>query len=137
MCLPERKGQLAMIRAVGIEIVAVQEVSLRRGQDDLKQIFTASELAYCSGWRKASLHLAARYAAKKAILKALCHELPGDQEVIPLTDIEIQRFPSGCPYSVLHGAAASRASRMHITGWYLSLTHTDQWAAAFVVAEEQ
>ena len=125
-----------MIRAVGIEIVAIQEVFLGGGQDELEQIFTASELTYCSRRRKASLHLAARYAAKKAILKALSTELLVDQEAIPLTDIEIQRFPSGCPYPVLQGRASSRASRMHITRWYLSLTHTDQWAAAFIIAEE-
>ncbi len=103
---------------------------------DLQRTFKAGELEYCSGRRKASLHLAARYAAKMAILKALGIEQARGQEEIPLTDIEIRRSQSGFPYPVLQGAAASRTRHLHITRWHLSLTHTDQWTAAFVIAEE-
>src|SRR5436853_327425 len=60
-----------MIRGTGIEIIALQDVQ-RWGEEEVRrQIWTPDELDYCDAQRSPLLRLAARYAAKKAILSAL------------------------------------------------------------------
>ncbi len=124
-----------MIRGTGIEIIALQELPGFRDEEVRRQIWTPGELEYCNAHRSPERHLAARYAAKLAILKALGIEQAREQEEISLTAIEIRRSPSGLPYPVLQGAAASRARLLQITRWHLSLTHGGHYAAAFALAE--
>lgn len=124
-----------MIRGTGIEIIPLQDMQHWSEEEVRRQIWTPGELEYCSARRASEQHLAARYAAKLAILRALGIQEAEEPEEIPLTDIEIRRFPSGLPYPVLQGAAAARADRLHITRWHLSLTHGGGYAAAFVLAE--
>lgn len=125
-----------MIRGTGIAFIALQDM---RGFDEeavRRQIWTPGELDYCSQVRHgAALRLAARFAAKKAILSALGLQECQARPAVQLTDIEIRKSPSGAPYPALQGAAAAHADRLHITRWHLSLTHTDRYAAAFALAE--
>lgn len=73
--------------------------------------------------------LAGRFAAKEATLKVL-GEL---QQGTALTDIEI-RSQLGLPILILHGEAARRAAEMHVRSWHLSITHSENSAAAVVIA---
>jgi holo-[acyl-carrier protein] synthase len=80
--------------------------------------------------------LAARFAAKEAVMKALGTGIGG----FALTDVEVRRTGgedglSGPPVLVLHGAAARRAAERGAGTLHLSLTHTTEVAIAFVVAE--
>lgn len=75
--------------------------------------------------------LAARWAAKEAVMKALRRGL-GDLD--PL-DIEILTEPSGAPDVVLHRNALAAAAALGIVRWHVSLCHEDGWAAALAVAE--
>jgi len=80
--------------------------------------------------------LAARFAAKEAVMKAFGAGLGA----FALTDVEVHRAPgegslSGAPSLLLHGGAAELAQRLRAGQLHLSLTHTSEVAIAFVVAE--
>ncbi len=113
-----------------VEIARVQASAERFGDRFLTRVFTAAELAICAG-RPPSL--AARFAAKEAVAKALgtgvwrCG--------VEWTDIEILRDEeSHEPCLILHGAAAERSEQLGATEWSVSLTHSRETAVAFTVA---
>jgi phosphopantetheine--protein transferase-like protein len=74
--------------------------------------------------------LAARFAAKEAVMKALGVGLGA----FALAEVEVVRDPSGSPSLVLHGSAADRARAAGVARWHLSLTHSGLVALAMVVA---
>ena len=124
-----------MIQGVGIEIVALRDPPGFRDEEICQQIWMPGELEYCKAHRSPEPHLAARYAAKLAILKVLGIEQVREQNGIPLTAIEIRRSLSGSPHAILLGVAAERARLLQIARWHVSLTHEGLYAAAFVLAE--
>lgn len=75
--------------------------------------------------------LAARWAAKEAVMKALQRGL-GDLD--PL-DIEILTVPDGSPHVVLRRNARAAATALGVTGWHVSMCHEDGWAVALAIAE--
>jgi holo-[acyl-carrier protein] synthase len=110
-----------------IEIRRIQTALDRHGRRFLQRVYTDREIA-CYGERVASL--AARWAAKEAVAKALGLGIG----VIRWRDIEILNGENGAPVLRLHGAAAARAAELGLTTWSLSLSHTHDLAVAFVVA---
>jgi len=124
-----------MIRGTGIEFIALQDMRGFDEEDVRRQIWTPDELDFCKTKRLSKHRLAARYAAKKAILSAMGIQEAEDAVEVPLTDIEIRQSLSGAPYPVLRGTAAARAGHLYIARWHLSLTHTERYAAAFALAE--
>jgi holo-[acyl-carrier protein] synthase len=117
---------------VGIDLVSIDEVAdaIRvHGNRYLERIFTAAELRDCEG--KVS-RLAARFAAKEAAIKALC---PGDEDVLPWTDLEVVRNPQGWVDLVLYGQAAAHAEGERLGEFAVSLTRAGAHAAAIVVAK--
>lgn len=75
--------------------------------------------------------LAARWAAKEAVMKALRLGL-GDLD--PL-DIEILTVPDGSPRVVLRRNALAAATLLGVARWHVSLCHEDGWAVALAIAE--
>ena len=122
---------------VGIDDVDVERFarSIERTPSLPVRLFTAGERAYAAAAQPATAaqRLAARFAAKEAVLKALGAGLGA----CGFHDIEVVRAESGAPAVVLHGAAAALAAERGATALHLSLTHTDTRATAFVVAEGQ
>lgn len=118
---------------VGIDAVGVERVARLIGDDERRRrsLFTERELAYCRGKRRASEHLAARFAAKEAVLKALG---TGWRQGIAWTDVEVVREPSGRPTVRLSGEAARIAQQLGIDSWLISLSHTDTHAMASAIA---
>jgi holo-[acyl-carrier protein] synthase len=113
-----------------IEIDRVQAAVQRFGDRFLQRVFTSAELDICDGKPSS---LAARFAAKEAVAKALGTGIW--RCGICWTDIEILRnMTSGEPTLMLHRAAASRAHEMGVREWSISLTHTRQSAIALAVA---
>lgn len=93
-------------------------------------IFTTRELAYCAGKRRRLEHLAARFAAKEAVLKALGTGLgPG----MAWTEIEVINALDGRPSARLAGAVAAFATQLGVTSLDVSLTHVAELAIAQVV----
>jgi holo-[acyl-carrier protein] synthase len=103
-------------------------------QGFLDGVFTEREVAPCrtrrGGWRFESL--AARFAAKEAVLKALRIGLY-DAEGGDLREIEVLTAPEGYPYLELTGPYAVAAARRALTAWAVSLSHTGEYAVAYVV----
>lgn len=123
--------------AVGTDLVSVADVraSIERfGQRYLARVYTASELSDCSSGMSptAPERLAARFAAKEAVRKAL---RIGDAPIDPRT-IEVRRHPEGWCDIVLHRNTATLAARAGITDLSLSMSHDGAYASAFVVARK-
>lgn len=78
-------------------------------------------------------HVAARFAAKEAAVKALG---TGFAEGIGPRDVTVRSLPSGKPELALFGAALHRAEALGARRWHLTLTHTRDNAAAVVILEQ-
>ena len=110
-----------------IEIARIAEIIDEQGERFLKRIFTASEISDCGG-RVGSL--AARFAAKEAVAKALGTGIRD----FSFYDIEIKKGELGQPQIVLHGEAKIIAEKLGFTIWSVSLSHSQSHAIAQVVA---
>ncbi len=116
--------------AVGLDVVIISrmERAMKQwGTRFLDRVFTPAEQEACKG-NPASL--AARFAGKEAVLKALG---TGWAHGIRWRDVEILTGTKGEPYILLHGKAAWHASRLGIRDWRISLTHDGNIAAAVVI----
>jgi holo-[acyl-carrier protein] synthase len=120
---------------VGIDLVAVarvREALAEHGDRYLERVFTAREVDDCrTGDAVDAARLAARFAAKEAVAKALRVR---PDEPLPWAAIEVVRDASGAPAIALHGPAAALAERQGIGALEVSLTHEADHAAAVVVA---
>lgn len=110
-----------------IEIARVEDGIARLGERFLARLFTAGERADCADQ---PARLAARFAAKEAVAKALGTGI-GD---IGWHEIEIRTGERGRPLLTLHGNAARLAAELGLCEWDISLTHTAEVAAAVAVA---
>lgn len=121
-----------VIVGVGIDVVDVPrfEIVLGRRPRIVERLFTEGEQRDARG--KAE-RLAARFAAKEAVMKSLGVGAGS----VPWKSIEVKRAPSGAPSVMLHGAAAELAAARGADELAISLTHTAMTAAAFVVASSR
>ena len=113
-----------------IEISRIQQTLDRYGDRFLQRIFTAAEISYCRG---RAPNLAGRFAAKEATMKALGTGVRG----VSWKDIEVVRADSGAPSVKLHGRAKVRAERLQISELSLSISHSREFAVAFVVTQRE
>ena len=113
-----------------IEIPRIKRVLDRYGQRCLNRVFTPDEIAYCRG---RAPNLAGRFAAKEAAMKALGTGVRG----VSWKDIEVIRADSGAPSLRLHGRAEKRAERLQMSEMSLSISHSREYAVAFVVAQRE
>jgi holo-[acyl-carrier protein] synthase len=113
-----------------IEIERLRAAVERHGERLLQRVFTPAELRAAQGRAES---LAARFAAKEAVAKALGTGIW--RSGICWTDIEVAKeFATGAPQLALHGAAAERAQAMGLHEWSVSLSHDREQAIAFAVA---
>lgn len=118
---------------VGTDIVAVGRIAaLMRdnGARFLNRWFTNREIDYCSHKAVPSRHLAARFAAKEAVVKALPLTWHGP---LPWRSIEIVNSPGGAPSVNLSGAILEIAARAGVGEIRLSLSHCDEYATATAI----
>jgi holo-[acyl-carrier protein] synthase len=121
-----------MILRTGVDLIEISRVTgsvARHGDHFLKRVFTPGELEYC-GDNHASL--AARFAAKEAVSKALGCGI-GD---VGWLEIEVAGDENKAPVLLLHGAAEKLAKDLGLNHWSISLSHTHEHAIALVVATE-
>lgn len=124
-----------MIIGHGVDIVETARIKQMLGDHPerfLERCFTAGEQADSKSSRRHLEHLAARFAAKEAVLKALG---TGWSQGIGWTDIEIVRAESGKPSLSITGRAGEIAKELGITHWHLSMSHIASTAIASVIAE--
>lgn len=128
--LPDVEVPGHRIRA-GCDVVELSEIehSLSTfGQRFLDKIYTAGELTACDGPSRIA-RLAARFAAKEAVMKAFARP---DTAFVP---VEIEVVSSGhLPTLRLSGSAAQLAEEQQWKQISVSMTHADCHAAAVVIA---
>lgn len=115
---------------VGIDLLEVErlERALARRPRLAERLFCPGELAYARGRARPARHLAARFCAKEAVVKAL------RLDHAPWRDIEVVGGGSADVGVALRGAAAARARDLGVARVQVSLTHGDLTAAAVAVA---
>lgn len=123
-----------MILGVGLDIVEVQRMAdgLRKESGLKTRLFTESEIRYCDSHKHDGQHFAARFAAKEAFAKALG---TGISEGLSFQDVEIVQDSGGRPGILLHGRSQQLADSRGVAHIHLSITHTQERAAAVVVLE--
>ena len=121
-----------MIVAVGIDVVLVDRFARALDRTPLlsHRLFTEGERVSGSGNPRSPESLAARFAAKEAVAKAL-----GAPAGLLWHDCEIVADPDGRPWLTVSGTVAAVAAERGINRWHLSLSHDGGIASAMVVAE--
>ena len=117
---------------VGIDLVDIDRFrrTLERTPSMLTRVFTATERAYVESMADPVPSLAARFAAREAVMKSLGLGLGA----FGFHDVWVERADSGQPRLMVAGRAHELADAAGVTEWHLSLTHSDTTAGAFVVA---
>ena len=122
-----------MIVGIGIDLVDIDRFrrSLERTPSMRQRLFTEAELAYVAPQIDDAASLAARFAAREAVMKALGLGLGA----FGFHDVWVDRADSGAPSLMIVGTASTLAAAAGVNHWHLSLTHSDTTAGAYVVAE--
>ena len=121
------------VKGIGVDAVDIARfrTSLARTPSMRDRLFTPEELAYVAPKADATQSLAARFAAREAVMKAMGLGLGA----FGFHDVWVTRAASGVPSLCFAGAAAELAAAAGVTRWHLSLTHSELIAIAYVVAE--
>lgn len=112
--------------AVGVDLVDVGRIRsalIRHGERFTARVLSPAEAAYCRSRPDPAPHVAARFAAKEAVVKCLGGGCA-------LREIEVVRALGGSPSITLSGRASERAAGRTVL---ISLSHLDHLASAFAV----
>ena len=119
--------------AVGVDVIEIERVERALGrfaERFLRRVYTAVEVAFCRG----RVHeLAARFAAKEAVMKALGTGARG----AAWREIEVLPNHRGKPLVYLYGRAKERAEAIGLRGLDVSMSHSREYAVAFVVGQSE
>lgn len=131
-----------MTQGLGIDIVCISEFEKICGGPDsafMKNHFTAGESNYSEkSTGTTATHLAGRYAAKEAVIKALesMHLFrPALLKHVNYREIEVANDPHGRPYFIFYGAVRTVVQELKIQS-LLSLSHDGDYAVAQVFLEK-
>lgn len=121
-----------MIIGVGIDVAEIDRFAeaLERTPNMAGRLFLDTELMLPSGERRGIASLAARFAAKEALAKAL-----GAPAGLLWTDAEVYVEDSGQPRLRVSGTVEARARALGVKSWHISLSHDAGVASAVVIAE--
>ncbi|MGM0471133.1 MAG: holo-ACP synthase [Bacillota bacterium] len=122
-----------MVRGIGVDIIEVTRIKeswQRFGERFLNRIFTTGEIDYSLQQSSPEIHLAVRFAAKEAVVKALGTGLRG----MKWTEIEVIKTELGQPMIKLHNQAQAVAEDLAVAEVLISLSHTKQQAVAYALA---
>jgi len=120
------------IIGLGLDATDIDRIAAtleRFGDRFLRRIFTAGEVAYCQRRRHPAIHLAGRFAAKEATMKALG---TGHSRGVLWRDIEVVRR-GGPPQLQLQGGAGRRFASIGGQSTLLTITHSESLALAEVL----
>ncbi len=111
-----------------IEITRIEEAMNRWGRRFLHRVYTRPELSLC---REKPQALAVRFAGKEAVMKALGTGVKG----ISWQEVEIMAEHSGKPRVHLYGKAKAKAEELGLDELAISLSHSQEYAIAFVAGD--
>jgi holo-[acyl-carrier protein] synthase len=125
---------LARVNVVGLgtDLVEIDRfrLAMQRRARLPERLFSDAERDYAFRYNDPVPRLAVRFAAKEAVMKALGVGLGA----FKLRDVEVMRKRGGAPAVGLYGKAVVLADERGVTGWHLSLTHSDSMAMAVAIA---
>lgn len=121
-----------MIVGVGIDVVPIVRFESATGRTSqlIERLFTPAERFTSAGAPRTAESLAARFAAKEAVAKAL-----GSPGGMAWHDAEVVVDGNGRPTLTIRGTVAARAELLGVKHWHLSLSHDGGIASAVVIAE--
>ncbi len=126
---------ISMILGTGTDIVAVERIERlvdKYGERFTRRLFTDRELALCLPRANCYECLAARFAAKEAVMKALG---TGYSQGVKYREIEVTGGEDQRPEIALHGATEQVASDWGTGQIHLTISHERSYAVAFVIIE--
>jgi holo-[acyl-carrier protein] synthase len=124
-----------VIHGIGIDIVRVERIKEAVGTwggKFLRRVFTENEIAHCYEKKNPFPSLSVRFAAKEAMIKAL-----GSRGSVGFRDIEVLNDAYGKPSVLAHGELDNVLKRNSVRQAYLSLSHEQDYAIAFVILEKE
>lgn len=121
------------IKGIGVDAVDIERfrLSLDRTPSMRTRLFTQVELDYVASKADPVPSLAARFAAREAVMKSMGVGLGA----FGFHDVWVERVESGLPVLRITGRAWELAVNRNITTWHLSITHSDIIAIAYVIGE--
>ena len=123
-----------MIIGIGCDIVEhsnFEKLGWANDHNTLRRVFSKEEIAL-SPKVHAEKYYSSRFAAKEAVLKCLG---TGMEDGISLKNIEIIKSQTGLPLVSLSGHVDRISTSKKITSWHISISHTANSSAIFVIAE--
>jgi holo-[acyl-carrier protein] synthase len=124
---------MSSIIGLGLDATEIPRIAAtyrRFGERFVRRVFTSQEAAYCLRRRDPVPHLAGRFAAKEAAMKALG---TGRARGVLWHDIEVVRAPGAAPQLRLHGGAQRAFQALGATGMLVTITHSETLALAHVI----
>lgn len=121
------------IVGIGVDVVDIERIERmlgKHGERALRRLLTEAEREYCQKAARPAQHVAARVAAKEAAYKAL--QVDPEAASVWWLDLEVQAEANGGPTLRMHGIAEVAARRLGVSHSFLSLSHSDTTAVAFV-----
>jgi holo-[acyl-carrier protein] synthase len=129
-----------MIVSVGVDMIEVERIKraledARLGRRFRDRVYTDKEVRYCERKGRGKYQsYAGRFAAKEAIMKALGR---GWGSSVGWSDIEVLPARGGRPEVCLHRKTSALARELGIQNFSLSITHTQDYAMAYVIAQSE
>jgi len=119
----------------GIDLVEIDRLKAAFDRQEAfgQDIYTEAELGYCNSRPDPYPHLAGRFAAKEACLKAFGVGMGGFGATGRFREVEVESAPSGKPVLRLHGSMEKMARRLKIGQTTVSISHADNYAVASVM----
>ena len=109
-----------------VELSRFQQAMRRGGRAFMRRIFTAQEEAYARRRKRTMmLHLAGRFAAKEAVIKAMSQIDP--KRLLAMNQVEVRNDRLGRPHIILHDR---RSGRVNV---HVSLSHVNTVAVASAI----
>lgn len=123
-----------MIVGIGCDIIEIERIARAiKSESFIRRVFTAEEAAYCQRrGQQAPASFAARFAAKEAVLKALGTGLREGS----LQEIAVDNDGLGKPLVQLSGHFAMLAKQLGVKNIQISLSHSRDFAVAYVIMED-
>ena len=124
-----------MIVGIGTDLAEIARIRglLAKTEKFKERNFTSAEREAGDLRKDAAPYYAGRWAAKEACAKALGCGIGAE---CALTDEEITNDANNAPRLTLPGAAAKRAAKLGVNACHVSITHEQEYAAAFVILEK-
>lgn len=122
-----------MILGLGVDITEIDKIERSAGSEAfLRKLFTPAEREAVAEFQNQFEHLAGKFAAKEAFMKALG---AGIRQEVGFTQIEVLNEESGRPFLRLGGQAQARFAALGARAAHVSISHSAGMAVAVVVLE--